>query len=117
MKSHHYSLHITVLPFFSFIDKFRPKLIGKIDFKWVLTNEEKRVRFKNFFKKKDELAMAGTTSEAAGSEAGRRGHPYERRKNKTKKKAVKPNQRQVVRVLRSGANSTTFKYTATTPAL
>jgi hypothetical protein len=37
-----------------------------MDPKWVLTNEEKRVRFKNYFKKKDELAASSASSAESG---------------------------------------------------
>ena len=36
-----------------------------MDPKWVMTNEEKRIRFKNFFKKKDEKNSPFTSSRAA----------------------------------------------------
>ena len=59
-----------------------------MDSKWVLTNEEKRVRFKNFFKKKDELAMLGPApdSEAPVEESrpsGPRGQANKRRRAKS----------------------------------
>jgi len=59
-----------------------------MDSKWVLTNEEKRVRFKNFFKKKDELAMLGSApdGEAATEESrpsGSRGQSNKRRRTKS----------------------------------
>jgi hypothetical protein len=59
-----------------------------MDPKWVMTNDEKRVRFKNFFKKKDEQALAGagtantlqaTSSNPVSRNRRRnRSHPYER---------------------------------------
>jgi hypothetical protein len=42
-----------------------------MDSKWVLTNEEKRVRFKNFFKKKDEAAMAPAVAGRTAAEESR----------------------------------------------
>ena len=59
-----------------------------MDPKWVMTNDEKRVRFKNFFKKKDEQGLAvigtmdapqATTSNlASGNRKRNHSHTYER---------------------------------------
>ena len=38
-----------------------------MDPKWVLTNDEKRIRFKNFFKKKDEMAADCQVPESPSS--------------------------------------------------
>ena len=47
-----------------------------MDPKWVMSNEEKRIRFKNFFKKKDEQASvestAGEVSMSSGQKRKRR---------------------------------------------
>ncbi len=64
-------------------------LANGMDAKWVLSNDEKRIRFKHFFKKKDELASLSQQSGAAasgaegpstsqGSQRGRRSRPYDR---------------------------------------
>jgi hypothetical protein len=37
-------------------------LANGMDPKWILSNDEKRIRFKHFFKKKDELASLGLQS-------------------------------------------------------
>ena len=43
-----------------------------MDSKWVLTNDEKRIRFKNFFKKKDERAECDDVLETPTSGTPRR---------------------------------------------
>jgi hypothetical protein len=61
-----------------------------MDPKWVMSNEEKRARFKHYFKKKDEklaaeaaATMAQLTS-AESSSRGRRYHPYDQPQNRTR---------------------------------
>ena len=55
-----------------------------MDPKWVLSNEEKRIRFKNYFKKKDEQAqqppLANEEKETTSRRKRYRGqHPYQKK--------------------------------------
>ena len=43
-----------------------------MDPKWVMSNEEKRIRFKNFFKKKDEQATVESTTVEASMSSGQK---------------------------------------------
>ena len=78
--------------------RYRKCIEVGMDSNWVLTNDEKRVRFKNFFKKKDELAMLGPgqqpadtdesadAAQSAGarpSQPGRRGQAQKRKRNQS----------------------------------
>ena len=82
--------HCVILPKTKHICKkcrYDKCLVIGMDPSLVLTDEEKRIRFKHFFKKKDELAskVPGTSARAPARERKSRNHPYDKQPNRNEK--------------------------------